>query len=235
MSCTQAAISAVCEALCPGHAQELLEASYAAQSSQRAKAQTPGTALSVDVLAQLPMVQKIKGQYLEASKANRPAVLAALVVQFTRNQLNEFVFNGHGGDYDQISKRELTAARFHQQAWGVGMPSQLPHITVSIIKKDVILEAMQHILNPDWIQQVAHGTKDLHLSNGLTIQIPALQRQMLRERMWDNYNEQHLGSSKQVERSTYLKAASAATASQQRTLAALDNVAQRYGAEILQI
>ena len=38
--------------------------------------------VDVVLLAQLPVVQKIKGQYLEASKANRPAALVQFLVGF---------------------------------------------------------------------------------------------------------------------------------------------------------
>jgi len=90
---------------------------------------------------------------------------------------------------------------------------------------------------PHFIQNVAFGSRDIQLSNHDSIKVPALQRRRLRIRMWELYEKEHTdnnGDYSGVSRSVYLAATNIATATDQKSLAALDNHAVRYGTENFQ-
>jgi hypothetical protein len=84
------------------------------------------------------------------------------------------------------------------------------------------------------IQNVAFGSRDLEFSNNDTVKVPAVQRRLLRERMWDLYEREHTdgdGHYSGVSRSVFLQGTNLATSTDQKSLAALDNHSVRYGSE----
>jgi len=63
----------------------------------------------------------------------------------------------------------------------------------------------------------------------LVMKVPALQRKQLREHMWKSYSDLH--GTTGISRSEYIEAVNISTATQQKSLAALDNISVRYGTE----
>jgi hypothetical protein len=64
----------------------------------------------------------------------------------------------------------------------------------------------------------------------LVMKVPALQRKQLREHMWKSYSD--LVGDTGVSRSEHIEAVNISTATQQKSLAALDNISVRYAQRI---
>eukprot|EP00951_Prasinocladus_malaysianus_P007431 scaffold53397_cov29-Prasinocladus_malaysianus.AAC.1 len=101
---------------------------------------------------------------------------------------------------------------------------------------------LELIADPNNMQQVAFGSKNLVLSDGEVITVPAVQRKNLREVMWQQYKERHtivaedesgnmVSTYDGVSRAVFFQCAKLTTAGQQKTLAGLDNISFRYGSE----
>lgn len=196
--------------------------------SRQTHGQSASTILHVSSLLANPGVQKIISSYNNATtSADRKQVLSVLTSLFTYSDLQS-VQELSG----PISRRAFSEANHHANAWGAACSAPcVAHVSVRI-PTSTLTDVMKHILNPTFIQQVAFGSRDITLSDHSTLKVPKLQRVQLRERMWDLYEAENTdseGNFSGVSRSVYLQAANIATASDQKSLAALDNNAVRFG------
>ena len=218
-----------CHAFNPSDSAELLQHVAASAVTGVSKGTRRACA---KVMALQPVVLSLRDAYIAVDKRNKPAALGALAKQFSKYQLNKYVFEGTS---TKVTDRQMTSARLHSAVWGVAMPPEDLGIHVMMISADVVKDVVSHILDPNWAQKVAVGESNLKLSNGEEVKISNIQRQELRENMWRSFKEE-TGDNREAEgwkvgRSSYLHAANLATSSQQKSLAALDNVAVRYGFE----
>ena len=196
--------------------------------SREIHGQAAVSVLQSSALMALPGMKRIIDTYNRATSAvDRRQVLSVLSSLFSYSDLQAC------SDFEPpISRRAFGEANHHANAWGIACTAPKPvHVSVRI-STSTLTQVMAHIKNPVFIQQVAFGSKDITLSDHTTLKIPKLQRRQLRERMWELYEAQHTdeeGYYSGVSRSTYLEAVNLATSCNQKSLAALDNNAVRFG------
>ena len=174
-----------------------------------------------------PCIVDAVGAYNDAGERNDKAgqvqALSFLAHQFKLHKLQSLPF------VEPPDKDTYRAARSHANVHGVGQTKPVEKITRCRFKIDKLKQALRHIHSPTFLQQVAFGEKSIKFDDGTTLKIPALQRKQLKEHMWQSY--QSVFEDEGIGRSQYLDAVEISTAIQQKSLAALDNIAVRYGTE----
>ena len=174
-----------------------------------------------------PIVTDAVSTYNEATERGdvdgQVQALSVLAHQFTLAQLQQLPF------VKKINKHNLGAAISHANVHGVGQTKRPERITRCRYNVGKVKEALQHIHSPTFLQQVAFGEKSIKFSDGTVMKVPALQRKQLREHMWKSYSD--LVGDTGISRSEHSEAVNISTATQQKSLAALDNISVRYGTE----
>ena len=203
---------------------------YAANSnnSSRSCAQR---VLNLDILKEMPIVQDAVKSYNNAtSSEEKTRILSFLSQQFQEKELNALDFD------EPITRYKHNKARSHAKAFSAGGKN----FTSRAIHRDRINikayeDALAFITNEENIQRVAFGTKDVLLSDGTKISVPNALRIELRNRMFKNYKKLHMdpeGSYCGISESKFYELSTIATpGGQQKTMAGLDNISQRYGNE----
>ena len=81
----------------------------------------------------------------------------------------------------------IDAARKHAKESGGGQPVELEPITRSRLQKSKVDHFIQFISRPEFVQDVAFGTRRLKLSHGEKIEIPNVVRTVVVSRLVDLY------------------------------------------------
>lgn len=136
---------------------------------------SPNAAMKMVVASKMPVVLDAVEMYnRSADPDERNQILSTLVGTFNRHKLNALGFTG------TISKYAYCMAQHHAAAFGPGR-SKWEHLkTIRRTKLNArdFEEVLETVCSPEHIQDLAFGSKELRLSSGKAIDIPAVQRKV---------------------------------------------------------
>ena len=195
--------------------------------------QSAATALEGLQLEAMPGMRKLFADYNSATiRADKMQILSVLTRFFTFKDMQGLPL------VPRVTKRNFEAATAHAVSWGSACTARDPPIQKTIFPVAMLKELTGWLMNPELIHNVAFGTKPLTLSDGIQFEIPAIQRKQIRSEMFEEFQAQHTdndGNYTGRSRSIFFMAASLGSASDQKSLAALDNHAVRYGTDFKQL
>ena len=132
--------------------------------------------IMMDAACKMPFVMDAVEMYNRSvNPEEREQILSTLVSTFSCKSLNALGFD------KAISKHRFQRARAHVAAFGAGRDkwSHLKPIHRTRLSASDFEEVLVTVCNPENIQDLAFGSKDLRLSSGIVIPIPAVQRKVI--------------------------------------------------------
>ncbi|XP_038045558.1 uncharacterized protein LOC119720097 [Patiria miniata] len=120
----------------------------------------------------------------------------------------------------------IDAARKHAKESGGGQPVELEPITRSRLQKTKVDHFIQFISRPEFVQDVAFGTRRLKLTQGEKIEIPNVVRTVVVSRLVDLYQVYcHETGFTPLGRSSLFSITQVCAAAKKKSLSGLDNIA----------
>lgn len=169
---------------------------------------------------------------------------------------------------DGFNNHKFVAARSHAAAFGPGQdpfcqaaqryvfstpfPCTPSHLRVCLCCRSVnitvqnVRRVLKFLDDPRFLQQVAYGTKGLDMGEDGVVEIPAVLRKMLPEKLWQEYvatfSEQDSDGNVmpgtytgEMCKTDYLRILKESTGKQQKNHVALDDKSERYGHEMFEL
>lgn len=159
----------------------------------------------------------IKAHSEAQSWQSKRQILSLFANDFTREELQRLI--------PGLSKWQIDQAREHATKYGPGQPIAEKQIFRTRIDNEKLDHFLDFISRPEYLQDVAFGTKSMKLDSGERITIPAVVRTLIPTRIIQQYLAycQQQDFQPASERSLY-RILDACSASMQKSLQGLDNV-----------
>lgn len=126
------------------------------------------------------VVKRLVSLYEESNSwFTKQEILSLFVQDYSKSQLKEMV--------PGLTKWRIDQARKHAALVGPGRPKELPEIRRTRLDPVKVDHFLDFIASPNYLQDVAYGTKFLKLSSGETIEIPNVVRTVTVTRLVDLY------------------------------------------------
>ena len=135
-----------------------------------------------------------------------------------------------------IPKELYTEARLHAKCFGPGSdPPAVQPKTLCFTEKQ-LKTVVEFVLNPEQSSGLAWGEKLFTTTEGKKHTIPNFQRKADPEQLWKKFEkvQKQKEDVRHIKRATFLEITNVITNSQSTSLAALDNIAVRFGTENFQ-
>lgn len=148
----------------------------------------------------------------------RRQILSILAPHRTKEQLMDMI--------PGLTKYRVDEARKHAREVGQAQPVEVEGVTRSRLNEVKVDHFLDFISRPDFVQDVAYGTKVVKLSHGEKLEIPKVVRTVITSRiiqLYQAYCEEV--AFEPLSRSTLYSIIQVCAASQQKSLSGLDNIA----------
>ena len=177
------------------------------------------------LLKATPMFQATVRAYNEApSTEHRMTVLSLLVQGLTLEEVQGLELQPH------VSKDLFWRARNHALEHGPGLPAPQRQIRRNRWNEASLKDAVAFIFQPSIIQYLAYGAKTYDLSDGSMVTVPKIDRHVIPEKIWQQYNAKCTGEDGTyhgMKRTSFMELLHTCTSSNCKSMAALDNDAVR--------